>query len=378
MNGTQTPPMQMFQEQQPQQKPRGLLGGLDQDFAEKLYIAALAGSPNAAQFAPLVQGVMQRGKERRAVARTTAQANATADYLERIGQTDLANLLRQGGIDARTALAAGAKGTKETADIQEYRLAQSQGYKGTFADWQQLGKRKTQFGTIPSGYQLVESSDDQGRPTYSMVPVKGSPDYIDEQKRIEQQKLADQGKVGSTLSFYSAGERVINQIDKNPTLIPKTGVIAGLVRDTVFGQTQKNVAEDLAIMEAQMQFETLAQLKAQSPSGASGLGQLTDSERRALGKVKYNFDALQGEDAIKRNIRSAMMFRSYFENGLLDPETKTYRNATEEELDLMTQGINPFTEKGGPRLVGVGRYLGENPSSKVQVIGNVTIEEVTE
>ena len=116
----------------------------------------------------------------------------------------MANLLRQGGIDARTALASGAKGTKETADIQEYRLAQSQGYKGTFADWQQLGKRKTQFGTIPSGYQLVEGTDDQGQPTYSMVPVKGSPDYVDEQKRIEQQKLIDLGKVGSTLSFYSA------------------------------------------------------------------------------------------------------------------------------------------------------------------------------
>jgi len=333
----------------------------------------MAGSGDA-RLQPLIQQRAAGMKERKALARTTAQANATADYLERIGQTDLANLLRQGGVDARTALAAGAKGTKETADIQEYRLAQSQGYKGTFADWQQLGKKRTEFGTIPSGYQLVEGTDDKGQLTYSMVPVKGSPDYVDEQKRIEQQKLAAQGKIGSTLSFYSAGERVIDQIDKNPTLIPKTGVLAGLVRDTVFGQTQKNVAEDLAIMEAQMQFETLAQLKAQSPSGASGLGQLTDSERKALGKVKYNFDALQGEKAIKRNIRSAMMFRSYFENGLLDPKTKTYRNATEEELDLMTQGINPFTEEDGPRLIGVGRYLGANP--KVQVIGNVTIEEV--
>jgi len=74
--------MQMFQEQQPQQKPRGLLGGLDQDFAEKLYIAALAGSPNAAQFAPLVQGVMQRGKERRAEAKEQRQRNKSLEYLK--------------------------------------------------------------------------------------------------------------------------------------------------------------------------------------------------------------------------------------------------------------------------------------------------------
>lgn len=368
MIGAQAP-QQMAQQEQ----PRGLLGGMiDRDFADQLYMAALAGSPNAQRFQPLIQQVAAGQKERR----LQKGRNATADYLDRIGQADLANLLRQGGIDAKTALSAGTQASKDTADIREYNLAVSQGYKGTFENWQQAGKKSTEFGTIPSGYQLVEGTDDQGRPTYQMVPVKGSPDYIKEQERLKQQELAKTGKIGTNLSFYSAGERVINSIDNDPTLIPKTGVLAGLVRDTVFGQKQKNVAEDLAIMEAQMQFETLAQLKAQSPSGASGLGQLTDSERRALGKVKYNFDALQGEDAIKRNIRSAMMFRSYFENGLLDPETNTYRNATEEELDMMTQGINPFTQKGGPRLVGVGRYLGENP--KVQVIGTVTIEEVTE
>lgn len=368
MIGAQAP-QQMAQQEQ----PRGLLGGMiDRDFADQLYMAALAGSPNAQRFQPLIQQVAAGQKERR----LQKGRNATADYLDRIGQADLANLLRQGGIDAKTALSAGTQASKDTADIREYNLAVSQGYKGTFENWQQAGKKSTEFGTIPSGYQLVEGTDDQGRPTYQMVPVKGSPDYVKEQERLKQQELAQTGKIGTNLSFYSAGERVINSIDNDPTLIPKTGVLAGLVRDTVFGQKQKNVAEDLAIMEAQMQFETLAQLKAQSPSGASGLGQLTDSERRALGKVKYNFDALQGEDAIKRNIRSAMMFRSYFENGLLDPETNTYRNATEEELDMMTQGVNPFTQKGGPRLVGVGRYLGENPN--VQVIGTVTIEEVKE
>lgn len=379
MIGAQAP-QQMAQQEQ----PRGLLGGMvDRDFADQIYMAALAGSPNAQRFEPLIQSVQagrqarrEDAKEQKKLELAQKGRNATADYLDRIGQADLANLLRQGGIDAKTALSAGTQASKDTADIREYNLAVSQGYKGTFENWQQAGKKSTEFGTIPSGYQLVEGTDDQGRPTYQMVPVKGSPDYIKEQERLKQQELAQTGKIGTNLSFYSAGERVINSIDNDPTLIPKTGVLAGLVRDTVFGQKQKNVAEDLAIMEAQMQFETLAQLKAQSPSGASGLGQLTDSERRALGKVKYNFDALQGEDAIKRNIRSAMMFRSYFENGLLDPETNTYRNATEEELDMMTQGVNPFTQKGGPRLVGVGRYLGENPN--IQVIGTVTIEEVKE
>ena len=39
-----------------------------------------------------------------------------------------------------------------------------------------------------------------------MIPVKGSPDYIDEQKRIKQEEMAAR-KIGSTLSFYSAWKK---------------------------------------------------------------------------------------------------------------------------------------------------------------------------
>tara|TARA_B100002019_G_scaffold202596_1_gene175626 strand:+ start:12290 stop:13411 length:1122 start_codon:yes stop_codon:yes gene_type:complete len=330
--------------------------------------------------------------------------NKTVEYLRGLG-TDMANqlasMVESGALTGQQAYAqilqlqseersfnrqkeleqykVGLTAAKTPTSIQEYNLAVSQGYKGTFEDWEKSDKRSAEFGTIPAGYQLIEETNDQGQNVYRMTPVKGSPDYIDEQKRIKQEEMAKQGKIGSTLSFYSAGKRVIDAINKDDTLIPKTGVLAGLIRDTVFGQQQKNVAEDLAIMEAQMQFETLAQLKAQSPSGASGLGQLTDSERRALGKIKYNFDALQGEEAIKRNIRSAMLMRAYFENGLLDPETNTYRNATEEELEAMTLGINPFTEEGGPRLIGVGRYLEVSPpKSSNRIKFNAQGEEIND
>jgi len=71
--------------------------------------------------------------------------------------------------------------------------------------------------------------------------------------------------------------------------------------------------------------------------------------------------------------------RSYFENGLLDPETKTYRNATEEELEAMTLGINPFTEEGGPRLIGVGRYLEvSSPKGSNRIKFNAQGEEIND
>lgn len=366
----------------------GLLGGqgigqrlgMSEDFRDKLKMGLLMGS-DPRRFAPMVDAIQAGMQERSDKAKLEGKINKTVEWLKSQGREDLAGAVLTGTIDPSSAINAviAVKKEKTPTKIQEYNFARSQGYEGTFEDWQKSGD-KAEFGTIPAGYRLVKNVDDQGKPSWEMVPVEGSPDWIEAQERKKQQEMAKTGKIGTDLSFYSAGERVLDAIDNDPTIIPKTGILAGLVKDTVFGQKQKNVAEDLAIMEAQMQFETLAQLKAQSPSGASGLGQLTDSERRALGKVKYNFEATQGEGAIKRNIKSAMMFRSYFQNGLFDPKTNSYRNATEEELDLMTKGINPFTQEGGPVLVGVGRYLGSSlPSSpNVQVIGNVTIEEVTE
>ena len=44
----------------------------------------------------------------------------------------------------------------------------------------------------------------------------------------------------------------------------------------------------------------------------------------------------------------------------------------------MTKGINPFTQEGGPKLIGVERYLKANPSANVEIINGVTIEEISE
>lgn len=96
MIGAQAP-QQMAQ----QEKPRGLLGGMiDRDFADQLYMAALAGSPNAQRFQPLIQQVATGQQARRA----QKGRNATAEYLDKIGQTDLGDLVRAGGIDGASAL----------------------------------------------------------------------------------------------------------------------------------------------------------------------------------------------------------------------------------------------------------------------------------
>jgi hypothetical protein len=210
---------------------------------------------------------------------------------------------------------------------------------------------------------------------YKLVPIPGG-SVEREMGELEARKAETaQTQQQKDIAFYAAGERVLGQLGKEDAYLPATGIAAETARNIpfikLFAQRQENVAEDLAIMESQMQFETLSALKAASPSGASGLGQLTDSERRALGKIQSNFASSQSEPAIERTIRSAMLMKSYFENGLYDPSINGYRNATDAEIDKMAMGINPFLNASGPRLKDVDRFLGDSPASSSVSSGSV-------
>jgi len=275
----------MAQEPQQPQQPQGLLGGLlggqgigerlglSPEFSDKLAMAVMAGTGDA-RLAPLIQQRAASIQERKITSRTKAQANATADYLEKIGQEDIANLLRQGGIDAKTALSAGTSKTKETADIQEYRLAQAQGYKGTFEAWQQLGKKKTEFGTIPVGYQLVEGVTPDGQPTYQMVPVEGSPAYIEEQERRRKQaKKGEGGDVMATNVLQTAGRA------RNLTSGWTTGygqLLAGLPATDA-----RELKAEVDALQAIASSENLNRMRQESPTGGA-LGNVSDADIKLL------------------------------------------------------------------------------------------------
>ena len=213
-------------------------------------------------------------------------------------------------------------------------------------------------GSGPAAYEALrlrarDAGLDPGTPEYQQfMRTGGTGDTVaSQEQKDEAKRTADEQK---DLAFFAAGERALSAINED-TFVPATGVVADFIKDTPFGQAQTDVAENLAIMESQMQFETLANLKAASPNGSSGLGQLTEAERRALGKLYANFDNRQSEPAVARAINSSMLMRAYFKNGLYDPtmETPGYRNATPQELDQMAQGINPFADPNGPQLKGV-------------------------
>lgn len=278
----------MAQPQQPQGLLSGLLGGqgiggalgMSDDFRDRLKMGLLLGS-DPQRFAPLVAGMQAQAKERRAMARTTAQANATADYLERIGQTDLANLLRQGGIDARAALAAGASATKDTADIREYNLAVSQGYKGTFADWQQTGKKRTEVGTIPQGYQLVEGRNDAGEIVLRLEPIKGGPADVAE---AEEAKRTQELKTAGIIT--GAIDKIQDKL--KTTTLPIAG-FAGAQLSKIAGTNAYDVGALVQTIRANIGFDKLQAMRDASPTGGA-LGQVSNQEIAFLQSTLNNLD----------------------------------------------------------------------------------------
>ena len=87
---------------------------------------------------------------------------------------------------------------------------------------------------------------------------------------------------------------------------------------------------------------------------------------------------MQGPEVVQRNIRAAMLVRSYFKNGLMDKKTGKLRNATPEEFKKMLNGENPFTQESSGELLGdVQNYMSSLfPSKNIEVINGVTIEEL--
>jgi len=387
---------------QPEQKPKGLLGGLFSDPDKRARLAmALEGmtlNPNKGMIASLQGGIKQRGEDRKeaaAEAKQLAQTNKSLEFLaSQPGGEDYVRLAEAAGVP--TAMKAYLESKKASADGKDTALirnALAAGFKPGTKEYQRfiasggdiysqetammLGLPKPEAG-MTYEFEKGEAGNITG---YKLVPIKGGSAELEAQQLADKKDKAQSGQDRKDVSFYAAGERILAELGKEGALLPATGLMATAARGTplirLFAQRQENVAQDLAIMESQAQFETLADLKAASPTGASGLGQLTDAERKALGKLNANFESSQSEPAIRRTIKSAMILKSYFENGILDPETNKYRNATDEELDQMSQGILPTTAEGKPLFGDVQRYFGETQDQTIDADdGQYTIKQV--
>ncbi len=369
MGGEQTYNAPNMRQPAPQQGGmRGLLSTLKD--------AATAVDPNtgltgfqtfAAALDPLILPELRGGGEsirKSGAARVAAgNKNKTVAMLRARGRKDLAEMVERGMIsptDAASQLLAVPKDNRPSL-VQSYEYFKSLGLSnedamaqvrsGTIINTGDIGEGNYIYGSkagVPSGYRIDKR-------TGVASPIPGGPADI-ESSTSEAKKIArDKTDQRKDLTFFSTGERALQMLNEYTGTIPLTGTAASAFAFLPgVGQDQVDMQEKLSIMEAQMQVNALQDLRDTSPNGSSGLGQLTNSERNAIGKVESNFSNLQGKAEVERAIKSALLLKAYFEGGLFDPSLNNgqggFRVANDFEIKSMTDGFNPFGDPNGPRL----------------------------
>ena len=196
---------------------------------------------------------------------------------------------------------------------------------------------------LPAGWRI-----DNRTGVASVIPE--GPADIDSAASAEAGDAKTQDQYEKDLTFFATGNKILDAINEK-TFIPATGTAAAAWSAVPgLGQFQKDVQEDFAQLQAQLQMDALQTLRETSKNGSSGLGQLTDAERTAIGKVTNNLTNLKSEAAAATSVRSAMLLKAYFEGGLFDPSINGYRIASESELSAMVNGVNPFGSSEGPQI----------------------------
>ena len=225
--------------------------------------------------------------------RTEAKArNKTLEMMTKIGRDDLAAAVQSGALTAKEAygqmLADAAElrkaqaGGNLTAKMREYQLAVQQGYKGSFLEYQQQGGGKPpQVGSIPQGYELVTGTNEQGETTLRYVPIKGGPADTTEQDEASRERTLRTAGI-----ITGAIDKIQDKL--KTTTLPVAGFVGGNLAQ-VKGTNAYSVKALVDTIKANIGFETLAQMRKESPTGGA-LGQVSNQEIGFLQATLANLD----------------------------------------------------------------------------------------
>ena len=206
---------------------------------------------------------------------------------------------------------------KEYSDIEGYKLAQNEGYEGTFIQYQLDLKKagrdsNVQLGSIPAGYEVI--TNENGNIEMRVVP--GGP-------ADKEQILNDEAKVREQVRKQMKGNLVIKNIAlarqniNNPDTfmgfkIPVTGFGAWL-KDVPNTQA-KGTAGMIATIKANIGFAELNDMRQASPTGGA-LGQVSNKEIDFLQSVLGNLDQAQNKEDVLRVLGDIEYWYNYIVHG---------------------------------------------------------------
>jgi len=189
-----------------------------------------------------------------------------------------------------------------TSAMKEYQVARSQGFDGSFLDYQKAlkdaGSTKItmgggKYGTIPPGYELIET--EQGA---QMVPIPGGPAFQEAEKAKKAAEVGQQSKARSGNVVLEDIDRTLQGLDEG--LLPTSGAVGGVLAN-VPGTQAYDVGQLIETIKANSGFDRLQAMRDSSPTGGA-LGAINKSEMDLLQAALGNLSQSQSAEQLKYNL----------------------------------------------------------------------------
>ena len=320
---------QMAQPQQPQ-RPQGLLSSLGvqrrdpnaQGETSQPFYNRQSFGDTLARLAPALgrMGVMglegpmqaqldtrnERQSDERAQAAQAGRVNQTIAWMRtQPNGEQFAAMAEQVGIEpAMKAMQAANAAPSRTSAMQNYEFMLAQGIPpatalerafsgGTNIQVGPDGQPVAEIGTISPGYQAIPD----GSGGYTMSPIPGGPADTDLGELADKADASAESNAAGSINVLEKVNAVRAEVAANPFASGLLGAIAG----NIPGTGAYDTAQTAGTIKANLGFDRLTQMRAESPTGGA-LGSVSQMELDRLESTIASLDLGQSRDQILRNL----------------------------------------------------------------------------
>lgn len=154
------------------------------------------------------------------------------------------------------------------------------------------------IGRLKQGEQYVEADATDGEPTRRIALIPGSEAHFKYHSNRNKQLTIYETFVGDSANTIARIDRIIEGFTNDPILSSGYGFLKGWVPNSY----QLQIFDDVEGLLSVIGFDALAEMRNNSKSGASGLGQLTEMEMRLLQSLQGKLNT-KNPEGLLRNIK---------------------------------------------------------------------------
>jgi len=196
-------------------------------------------------------------------------------------------------------------GQDPTKAMQEYQFAQSQGFEGSFLDYQKglksagattVNVGQSEVGTIPQGFELITDPETGAR---SMRAIEGGPAATEAAEAAAAEEAADAQRDRYANVVTQDIDRALEMLGEEG-LIPMTGV--GSITSIVGGTPAHDLSKLLDTVKSNAGFDRLQAMRDASPTGGA-LGQVSNIELQMLQAAIGSMAQSQSREQLEFNLK---------------------------------------------------------------------------